>query len=103
MFNLYFVLSEALPVPVWDNAPYHIAELVIADSYGQAKWLAWKNDQSFTGCVDDMPRFNVRLRLKDMEGPARVVSQEYMTQETWKLWGKEGERFTVYEYLEGAN
>jgi len=86
--NLYLVVSEELSyIAVIDReigGPleyYWIAELVVARSHAQARYLAWKLDNKRThNCwpvMADMPKFAVRLKEKDVEGPARVASDEY--------------------------
>lgn len=82
--KLYLVVSEEL----WDMFPilddgtgpkeyYRIAELIVARSAAQARYLAWQTDSSFSNDIRDMPRFSCRKKLADVEGPARVASREY--------------------------
>lgn len=92
--NLYFVLSEQLEETVWidrvaylgHNEPYCIAELVLATSPGQAKWMAWKTDENtFTGNVKNMPKMSVRKIASDFSDlPPRVVSQEHYYEGYWE-------------------
>ena len=88
MNNLYLVVSEELSyVAVIDReigGPleyYRIAELVVARSHAQARYLAWKLDNKRThNCwpvMADMPKFAVRLKEKGVEGPARIASDEH--------------------------
>jgi len=86
--NLYAVLSEPYMVTAQDfgegttvQEPDWICELVVARNRGQAKYLAWKSGGpafDYYGRIDirDMPRFSVRLRKKNVRGPARVASAE---------------------------
>mgnify|MGYP001577508370 FL=1 len=67
--NLYRVVSEQLDEFIREGPteghyePYRIAELVIARSPAQAKWLAWKTDKSsFTGNVKDRPKMSCRKK-----------------------------------------
>jgi len=83
--NLYLVVSEEIYHVEWEDVSvsaghredYRIAELVVARNYGQARWLAWSADEDGPGDVRDMPKFAVRLKRKDVEGPARVATEEW--------------------------
>ena len=78
MFNLYLVVSEDLQnYGDYYNPPdiYCIAELVVARNYSQARYLAWKTDYYF-GDFIDMPKFQVRIKRKNVKGPARLVTNE---------------------------
>ena len=91
--NLYRVVSEELTEMVWDDQAnsigheetYRIAELVVARSPSQAKWLAWKREKSiFTGTVTDMPRFScIKQQDKVKQDGACIVSQLPEYQESW--------------------
>ena len=93
--NIYLVVSESLKTIVWEDwfnyvgheESYCIAELVIAKSRGQAKWLAWKSDEDFTGDPRDMPKFSVKIRAKNVEGPPRIISNEsgWVESELWSI------------------
>ena len=106
MNNLYLVVSEELSY-VAEIDPeiggpleyYRIAELVVAKSHAQARYLAWKLDNerqyNFWPVIADMPKFAVRLKEKGVEGPARIVSDEHKftgdfgddyEQEYYALW-----------------
>lgn len=87
LFNLYLVMSEIIPYIVWEDwfnqvghrEDYRIADLVVAKSHAQAKYIAWREDpdgDTFPVFVD-MPKFAVRLKEKGVEGPARIVSEEW--------------------------
>jgi len=94
--NLYFVLSEELyyTEPILDDGtgptyPYKIADLVIADSPGQAKWLAWKKDNElnhsgFYNDMRDMPKFSVKLKKKNIKRKKGIVSEINMYQKYWE-------------------
>ena len=65
--NLYLVVSEELTETIWEDwfnqvgheENYCIAELVIANTPNQAKWLAWKADKaSFTGRAPEIPKMS---------------------------------------------
>ena len=84
--NLYLVVSEELSyvavIDSWLGGPteyYRIADMVVARSHGQARWLAWKNDKdNFNfGDIREMPKMAVRLKRYDEPGPARIVTREY--------------------------
>jgi len=87
--NLYLVMSEELcsAGEDWYDPPewYRIVELVVARSHGQARWLAWSADDG-PGDVRDMPKFAVRLKGVGMDGPARIVSDEYKLPGEGMLW-----------------
>jgi len=92
--NLYFVLSEELyyTEPILDDGtgpsyPYRIADLIVADSPGQAKWIAWKNDPDSDGLIDDitsMPKFSVKLKKKNIKRRKGIVSDVKMYQKYWE-------------------
>jgi len=65
--------------------PYAIAELVVAKSRGQAKWLAWKTERGNTDDVRDMPRFRTAIKAKGVEGPPRIASEEAWA-DTNNMW-----------------
>ena len=88
MLNLYLVVSEELQTwGGWYGPPefYCIAELVVARNRSQARYLAWKTDYSF-GDFRDMPRFRVNIKKKDVEGPPRLATKEYIGIEHERLW-----------------
>ena len=69
--NLYLVISEPLTAIVWEdwfNCVGHeethcIAELVLANTPNQAKWLAWQTDKdSFTNRAPEIPKMSCRKR-----------------------------------------
>lgn len=82
--NLYFVLSKNIheyggQEDAYGYDPpedYCIVELVIAKSAAQAKYIAWKKDDPFAQNIEDMPKFQVRLRQKDVGGEPRIVTDE---------------------------
>lgn len=69
MSKLYEVISEVLMDHICVDhecmacyeEPYRIYEVIEASSPGQAKYMAWKKDKSFTGNIRDMPKFSVKL------------------------------------------
>jgi len=83
--NLYQVISEELStvIPVLDYGEgpleyYHIAEIVAAETRGQAKWIAWKSDEdSFEGNICDMPKFSVHLIKKNVNDPKGVCTDKW--------------------------
>lgn len=83
--NIYLVVSEAIETIVWEDwfsqvghlETYHIAELVVAENRNQAKYLAWKNDVDFSYDMREMPRMSARIRRKDVEGPPRIVTDDF--------------------------
>lgn len=86
--NLYLVVSEPIYDVVYEDwsvgaghrEDYCIVELVVARNYSQARYLAWKSDSRDTSwpTIEDMPKFTVRIKAHNVEGPARVVSEEYI-------------------------
>jgi len=92
--NLYFVLSEELQDKMWicreGNVfyyePYCIAELVIARNHSQARYLAWKNDNSYGTwpCILDMPKFSCKIIEKGLDGEARIVSHNPIYRDCWE-------------------
>lgn len=96
MMNLYLVISEQLEDHGdWYEPPeiYCIAELVVARNRSQAKYLAWKQDKNsfYPGYfIDEMPKFRINLKMKGLEGPARIVSNDtkFLEDAMWAaLWG----------------
>jgi len=92
--NLYLVVSEALSEVVWEDwfnncghlESYRIAELVVARSHGHARWLACQSDgKGEYPCLEDMPKMAVRLKRKDIEGPARIVTYDNVQDDEY-LW-----------------
>jgi len=87
--NLYLVVSEEIYHVEWEDVSvsaghredYRIAELVVARSHAQAKYLAWRADKDGDTwpSVEDMPKFAVRLKRQDVEGPARIATGEWRT------------------------
>ena len=85
--NLYLVVSEEIEDIEWEDwfngtghlENYRIAELVVARSHAQARYLAWKQDDAGTTwpLIEDMPKFAVRLKRRNTPGPARVASTEH--------------------------
>ena len=81
--NLYLVVSESLETVEWEDREccarhvvhYRICELVVARGHGHARFMAWKHDDpdGTFPCFEDMPKFAVRLKKKNMLGPARVL------------------------------
>ena len=98
--NLYLVVSEELEYIVWEDwfvgaghrENYRIADLVVARSHAQARYLAWKDDpdgDTFP-TIEDMPKFAVRLKRKDVDGPARVLkwkTETHLFEDADWLWG----------------
>ena len=110
MMDLYLVVSEGMTAweshyepPEW----YCIAELMVARNRSQARYLAWKADRnSFSYDFGDMPKFKIRLRIRDFPGSERVVSEDYDLQtriyERWPMGisfyvEENGTREPVYE------
>lgn len=94
--NLYLVVSDVLKEVVWEDwfnnvghrELYQIAELVVARNYGQAKYLAWKTDRNtFNSDISEMPKFAVRLKRRDVAGPARIATEEHgaFADKLWEL------------------
>ena len=94
--NVYFVLSERLPALAYTGPPEaqerrHIAELVIARSPSQAKYMAWKADQKACGYqssrMAEMPRFRCIQLGVVAEGDSqrrRIVSNEAYYLSWWE-------------------
>jgi len=90
--NLYLVVSEELSyIDVIDRGLggprvyYRITELVAARNHAQARYIAWRADiDGDTGwSIKFMPKFAVRLKRKDVDWPAGIVTDEYqMDQES---------------------
>ena len=93
--NLYLVVSEEIREIIWEDwfnyvgheEWYCIAELVVARNRGQAKWLAWKRDSSFSRDIRDMPKFHTCLKQRKVIGPTRIASKEYKDDALWYLRG----------------
>lgn len=85
--NLYLVVSEWIPGD-WTEGDYKIAELVLAKSYSQARYLAWNNDPaSKYDSIMDMPKFEIRLKWKDTGYPfPRIASDLFQGEEYWWFW-----------------
>lgn len=90
--NLYLVVSETLETVVCEDSsvnachiePYHIVELVVARSRGQARYLAWKSDKdSFSHDICEIPKFRVELKWHFVDGPSRIASSEHDSDELW--------------------
>jgi len=95
--NLYLVVSETLygTVPILDDGtgpqePYCIAELVIARSRGQAKYLVWRSDKDYhmNSGMTDMPKMSVRLWRKGLDEKPGIVSKRPEFQEAWEVDGE---------------
>ena len=100
--NIYLVVSEDLVETIWEDwfnqvgheDHYCIAELVIANTPNQAKWLAWKADKSsFTGDVSDKPKMSCRKKATlcswldgsaEVEPIAGIVSKNPAYQFAWE-------------------
>ncbi len=106
--NLYLAVSEELSyVAVIDpeiGGPleyYRIAELVVARNHSQARYLAWKSDkESFRDSwfgIAAMPKFAVRLKEKDVEGPARIATEEWQKKADEDV-GAETEGYSQWTY-----
>lgn len=102
--NVYLIISEELKTAVYEdwfvNAGhweyYRIAELVVAQNRGQARWLAWKGDgASFTGDVRDMPRMTCRMRAKNIEWFWPMSGIVTDRPEFQGCWGKETEEIPI--------
>lgn len=98
--NLYLVVSEQLREAVYEDwfnnvghwEDYAICELVVARSRDHAKWQAWRGDRSsYTGDARDMPKFRIRLKQRNVDGPARLASSEFAVAESGPLWMLEPE------------
>ena len=81
--NLYLVVSETLwdIIPILDDGsgpyePYAIAELVVARTPSQARWLAWRTDEvSFEDDPRVMPKFSTRLKARGIGGEPRIMPE----------------------------
>jgi len=90
--SLYFVLSEWLTDWVYGcNLPetgvpedYRIAELVVADSPSQARYLAWKSDGSYLSDINEMPSFSCKKIDGGFVTNSRVVSCEKSWEQYWE-------------------
>lgn len=77
--NGSYMLSNGLDVP----EPYHIAEVVAAETPSKARWLAWKSDPDSKSDMYDirnMPKFKVELVQRDFPIEAGVLPNE------WSEW-----------------
>lgn len=81
--DIYFVQSELIEHIEWEDwtvgaghhEDYCIAMFVRAGSHGQAKYLAWRNDDSFSpGDIRDMPQMSARKIMADVDGEPGVIS-----------------------------
>jgi len=92
--NLYLVVSEMLTYIEWEDwtvnaghyENYAITELVVARNNSQARYLAWQTDGDFSYDFRDMPKFRTRCQIKGVDGPARIVSDEYQGEANYWLW-----------------
>ena len=78
----------------WENnaghqEDYRIAELVAARNRGQARYLAWKTDKTFTSDMREMPKFTTHKTPLRVDGMPRVVTGEHQGAEDVGLWCKE--------------
>ncbi len=81
--NLYLIVSESLETVEWEDREcyaghierYCICELAVARSHGHARFMAWKHDDpdGTYPWFKDMPKFAVRLKKRDVPGPARII------------------------------
>jgi len=93
--NLYLVVSEPLSKIVYEDwfnqagheETYRLAELVVARNYSQARWLVWELEDTFGGDIVNMPRFAVRKKVADIEGPAQILNTAEC-QEFYKAYPK---------------
>lgn len=75
--NIYSVVSEPLRSPdtyTEPGEPYAIAEIVVAATRDQARWMAWQTDSESSNDPRDMPKFRVHKLRACVDGPARVMS-----------------------------
>jgi hypothetical protein len=87
--NLYLVVSEVLTYgatydreggPIEGPGEYCIVDLVVARSRAQATYLAWQADpdsRSLVYDIRDKPKFRTRLKIRGVDGPARIASNEH--------------------------
>ena len=74
--NLYLVVSENIGC----NSEEYLVELVVARNNSQACYLTWKSDKWDDDDYHDisvMPKFRTECKVKGVDGPARIVSEEY--------------------------
>jgi len=107
--NLYLVVSEELfyvamidPEIGGPTEYYRIAELVVARNHSQARYLAWKAELCDPNTLLDydllqMPKFAVRLKEKDVEGPARIATDEWQKKADDDV-GAETEGYSQWTY-----
>jgi hypothetical protein len=87
--NIYFVLSELIEdfVPSLSLDPsedYYIAQLVVAETPGQAKYLAWKNDKSFVpNDLREIPKFRCNLKYKNVDMPIGIIEDTEQYPDEW--------------------
>ena len=89
--NLYLVVSEdigEIADAIAGFVRYEsrcIAELVIARNNSQARYLAWLEDKSYELDIREMPKFQTKCQAKNVDGPARIASDEYKSEDD-RLW-----------------
>jgi len=88
---IYHVEWEDWSVGAGHREDYRIAELVAARSRGQARYLAWKADKTFSADMREMPKFTTHKTPLRVGGIPRVVTSEHQGPEDVGLWTKEGE------------
>lgn len=89
---IFAVASELLweTIPVTDfgegpREPYRIVHLVVCDTRGQAKYLAWQTDKNFDGDIRwNMPRFRTCKLQDEPKGAKGIVSDWENYQELWQ-------------------
>jgi len=83
---IYHVEWEDWESNVGHREDYRIAELVAARSRGQARYLAWKADKTFSSDMREMPKFVTHKTRQPVWGPPRVVTKEYQGPHNEWMW-----------------
>ena len=94
--NVYEVVSETLErgggFYGFDPEPpesFCIAELVVARSPSQAKYIVCKAEASHLGRdLTDMPKFSVRIVKRNVDGECRIVSEDPDFELCWGNYGQ---------------
>jgi hypothetical protein len=95
MIPVYLVLGTEWIYHVewedWENnaghrEDYRIAELVAAKNRGQARYIAWKADKTFSLDMREMPKLTTHKTPLRVAGIPRVVTGEHQGPEDVGLW-----------------
>ena len=96
--NMYFVISELLTEVIWESRfdqvghkeSYNIAELVVARTRSQARYIVMRTDKAHSRDIyrdiREMPRLSVRKLSDNFDGPPRLLRFDDKYDDSW--WDK---------------